>query len=200
MKTNTKKISILFFVCFSLLLLSESASASSAPLMIGVKTGYSLTSDSEFENRMLIGAELQFAITDRNIFVVEASYGPSAGMSGSYPGNTTQTGDATSLYALASIMRFPKSPGTGLYYGGGLAYITFNISTVFTTSSGAMFMVNSRPSRLGIHLTAGWGGREKFFIEGRYLYTGKKQWNPFANQGTDLGGLSLNAGYRLAIK
>jgi hypothetical protein len=201
MNSYAKRISILFFVCISLLLLSESTSASRAPLMLGIKTGYSMPADGDLEATMLTGVEAQFAVTDQRVFLIEMDYGSKAGISGSYTGNVSQSGNAISQFAVVSLMQF--NGGTrkaGLYYGAGLAYTNYRISSIVTTASGAMFVVNAKPSRLGGLFTLGYGGRSGLYAEARYLFAGKKMWNPLINAKTDLGGFSLNAGYRLKLK
>ena len=201
MKTNTKKISILFFICFSLLLLPETASASRAPLMLGIKTGYSMPADGDLESTMLTGLEAQFAVTDQRVFLVEIDYGFKSGISGPYSGNVSQSGNAISQFAVVSLMQFKGGTRkAGLYYGAGLAYTNYRISSIVTTASGAMFVVNAKPSRFGGLFTLGYGGRSGLYTEARYLFAGKKMWNPLINTKTDLGGFSLNAGYRLALK
>lgn len=200
MASTIKQLSLIVAAFTILSSISASAQQNSAPLMLGLKSGYSMPADGDMESTMVTGIEAQFAVSDERVFMIEYDYASKSDLSGTYTGNTSQSGTAISEFAVVSLMHFENGlEKPGLYYGAGLAYSTYRFSTIVTSATGAMFSVNSHPSRLGGILTLGYGGRKKFYIETRYLYAGKKEWNPLTNQKTDLGGFSLSAGYRLAI-
>lgn len=199
MKTTLRFTILILFIIMGISVIPVSAQPNGKPLMIGIKTGYSMPADGDIDAIRLTGVEAQFAITDKQVFMIEFDSGAQTNISGSYSGNISQAGNVITEYSIVSLMHFSNGLGKpGIYYGGGVAFTTFRFNSIFTLPNGSMFLVSSRPSRFGALLTLGFGGRKKFFVEARYLFTGKKAWNPFNNQKTDLGGFSLNAGYRLA--
>lgn len=174
--------------------------ASPEHLLIGVKSAYSLPTKGSFESTLLTGIESQFAITDNTVFMLEYGYGSAADISATHANGTTETGSYIHDMAIVSVMRFPEGKGSrGIYYGAGIAYMKYRISSVVTSGT-SVFSVTSQPTKLAGVVTLGYEGRQNFFVEARYIYAGKKNYNSLIGESTDFSSMTVNAGYRFAIK
>ena len=188
----------LIFTTILVLTFTTACLAKSEPLLISFKTGAFVPDDGIFESTAMAGIEARFAINDDRVFVIEYSAGDAQSFTTGPMNGVSQTGSMQTETVSVGVLEFPDMK-RGIYYGGGLAYQTFRISSVFDVS-GDSYSVTTQPSRLAGYVTLGCALKQHYFVEAKYLYAGKKAWNPFSAEKTDLGGLSFNVGYRYAYK
>ena len=64
-----------------------------------------------------------------------------------------------------------------------------------------MYNIKSRPSQTGVVALIGYKpGKSGLSLEARYLFAGKKQWDPLSSDGMNMGGFSFVTGYRFFVR
>jgi len=168
------------------------------PLPVGVKIGALVPAGSGINTAFVAVADASFALDKHHRLMFQFGSSDSAGCSIDDPGVVVSYCSADYQFVSASVFRM-HGADRGLYHGIGFAVMRNRLSyqAVYGNTS---YVVSSKPTRLGLLLTLGYGGIKGPFVEANAMFAGSKQISPVTKNSIKMDNISFSAGNRWIFK